>query len=138
VHDDAGQALPGARADARKTGTGAGRKTVTDEQGRFRVVDLLIGEYEVQASHPGFQTVVRKGVLLTVGSDPVVDFSLPVGQAQEAITVQGEVSQIETQSVSLGALVESTQMRELPLNGRSYTQLMALNPGVTQITDGAP
>src|SRR5947207_12778239 len=81
---------------------------------------------------------MRKGILLTVGSDPVVDFSLPVGQAQEAITVQGEVSQIETQSVSLGALVDSTQLRELPLNGRSYTQLMALNPGVTPTTEAAP
>src|SRR6266516_1229873 len=138
VNDTSGAAIPGASVEAKNTGTGAVRKTVTDEQGRFRVVDLPIGEYEVQASQPGFQTIVRKGVLLTVGSDPVVDFSLPVGQAQEAITVQGEVSQIETQSVSLGALVESTQMRELPLNGRSYTQLMALNPGVTQITEGAP
>src|SRR5207247_2749211 len=138
VNDTSGAAIPGASLDVKNTGTGAVRKTVTDEQGRFRVVDLLIGEYEVQASHPGFQTILRKGILLTVGSDPVVDFSLPVGQAQETVTVQGEVSQIETQSVSLGALVESTQMRELPLNGRSYTQLMALNPGVTQITDGAP
>ena len=138
VNDTSGAAIPGASVEAKNTGTGAVRRTVTDEQGRFRVVDLLIGEYEVQASHPGFQTILRKGILLTVGSDPVVDFSLPVGQAQETVTVQGEVSQIETQSVSLGALVESTQMRELPLNGRSYTQLMALNPGVTQITEGAP
>src|SRR5213596_403869 len=138
VNDTSGAAIPGASVDVKNTGTGAVRKTVTDEQGRFRVVDLLIGEYEVQASHPGFQTILRKGIPLTVGSDPVVDFSLPVGQAQETVTVQGEVSQIETQSVSLGALVESTQMRELPLNGRSYTQLMALNPGVTQITEGAP
>ena len=138
VNDTSGAAIPGASVDVKNTGTGAVRKTVTDERGRFRVVDLLIGEYEVQASHPGFQTILRKGILLTVGSDPVVDFSLPVGQAQETVTVQGEVSQIETQSVSLGALVESTQMRELPLNGRSYTQLMAALPGVTQITEGAP
>ena len=104
VNDTSGAAIPGASVEAKNTGTGAVRRTVTDEQGRFRVVDLPIGEYEVQASHPGFQTILRKGVLLTVGSDPVVDFSLPVGQAQDAITVQGEVSQIETQSVSLGAL----------------------------------
>src|SRR5205809_168234 len=138
VNDTSGAAIPGASVDVKNTGTGAVRKTVTDERGRFRVVDLLIGEYEVQASNPGFQTVVRKGILLTVGSEPVVDFSLLVGQAQEAITVQSEVTQIETQSASLGALVESTQMRELPLNGRSYTQLMAALPGVTQITEGAP
>src|SRR5438094_3285987 len=106
VNDTSGAAIPGASVEAKNTGTGAVRKTVTDEQGRFRVVDLPIGEYEVQASQPGFQTIVRKGVLLTVGSDPVVDFSLPVGQAQEAITVQGEVYQVDTQSVSLDALVE--------------------------------
>src|SRR5262245_34401338 len=128
VNDTSGAAIPGASVDVKNTGTGAVRKTMTDEQGRFRVVDLLIGEYEVQASNAGFQTVVRKGIFLTVGSEPVVDFSLPVGQAQETVTVQGEVSQIETQSVSLGALVEGTQMRELPLNGRSYTQLMAALP----------
>src|SRR5438094_8094561 len=93
VNDTSGAAIPGASVDVKNTGTGAVRKTVTDEQGRFRVVDLLIGEYEVQASHPGFQTILRKGILLTVGSDPVVDFSLPVGQAPETVTVQGEVSQ---------------------------------------------
>src|SRR5213596_454426 len=75
VNDTSGAAIPGASVDVKNTGTGAVRKTVTDEQGRFRVVDLLIGEYEVQASHPGFQTILRKGILLTVGSDPVVDFS---------------------------------------------------------------
>ena len=112
--------------------------TTSDAQGRYRVPDLIIGEYEVQASKPGFQTAVHKGITLTVGSDPVVDFSLPVGQAQQTITVEGAISQVETQSTVVSTLVESKQINDLPLNGRNFTQLMTLAPGVTQIPLGAP
>ena len=138
VTDASGAVIAEAAVQARNTGTGIAQATVTDGQGRFRLPDLQIGEYEVQAAKTGFQTVVRRGVTLTVGSQPVVDFSLPVGQAQQTVTVESEVSQVETQSTAVGALVEGKQVRDLPLNGRNFTQLLTLAPGVTQIPLGAP
>src|SRR2546427_4159277 len=79
VMDPSGAAIGGATVQAKNTGTSIAQNTITDEQGRYRFPDLAIGEYEVQASQPGFQTVVHKGVTLTVGSNPVVDFNFAVG-----------------------------------------------------------
>jgi GNAT superfamily N-acetyltransferase len=138
VTDMSGAAIAGATVQVKNVGTGATRNATTDAAGRFRAPDLVIGEYELQASNPGFQTVVHKGITLTVGSEPVVDFSLPVGQAQQTLTVEGQVSQVETQSTAVGSLVEGAQIRDLPLNGRNYTSLLTLAPGVIQIPLGAP
>ena len=138
VTDATGAVIAEASVQVRNTGTGITQTAVSDGQGRYRVPDLQIGEYEVQAAKAGFQTVVRRGIALTVGSQPVVDFSLPVGQAQQTVTVESEVSQVQTQSTDVGALVESKQVTELPLNGRNFTQLLTLAPGVVQIPQGAP
>ena len=137
VTDQSGAQIPGATIQVRNIGTGASQNVLTDEQGRYRVPNLNIGNYEMEATLTGFQTVVRRGITLTVGSEPVIDFSLQVGQAQETITVDTQVSQVETRATAVGSLVESTQMRELPLNGRNFTQLLQLAPGVTQIVQGA-
>jgi len=138
VTDSSGAAITEASIQVRNVGTGITQATMSDEQGRYRVPDLQIGDYDVQAVKAGFQTVVRRAVTLTVGSQPVVDFALPVGQAQQTVTVESEVSQVETQSTAVGALVEGKQVRDLPLNGRNFTQLLTLAPGVTQIPLGAP
>jgi hypothetical protein len=138
VTDSSGAVMAEAAVQAKNTGTGISQNTVSDAQGRFRFPDLAIGQYELSASKAGFQTVNRTGITLTVGSNPVVDFQLPVGQAQQTVTVEAQVSQVETQSTAVGALVESKQIRDLPLNGRNFTQLMTLAPGVTQIPQGAP
>jgi carboxypeptidase family protein/TonB-dependent receptor-like protein len=138
VSDTSGAVMAEANVQAKNVGTGITQTTKSDSQGRFRFPDLGIGDYEVQASKTGFTSEVRKGITLTVGSNPVVDFSLPVGQAQQTVTVEGQVSQVETQSTAVGSLVESKQIRDLPLNGRNFTQLLTLAPGVTQIAQGAP
>src|SRR6266571_8501312 len=80
VTDMSGAAIPEAAVQVKNVGTGLTQSTVTDSQGRFNLPDLGIGGYEVQASKPGFSTVIRKGITLTVGAQAVVDFSLPVGQ----------------------------------------------------------
>ena len=138
VTDMSGAAIADATVQVKNVGTGVTQNATTDAAGRFRASDLVIGEYEVQASNTGFQTMVHKGITLTVGSEPVVDFSLPVGQATQTVTVEGQVSQVETQSNAVGSLVEGKQIVDLPLNGRNFTQLLALAPGVTQIPLGAP
>ncbi len=138
VADASGAAIAEAAVQVKNVGTGIARTVQSDDQGRYRAPELGIGDYEISASRMGFSTEVRTGITLTVGANPVVDFQLAVGQQTQTVTVEGQVSQVETQSTGLGALVESKQMRDLPLNGRNFTQLLTLNPGVTQIPQGAP
>src|SRR6266700_1045130 len=137
ITDPSGAAIADATVTAKNVGTGASQSVTTDSQGRFRIPQLGLGDYEVQASRMGFSTVVRKGITLTVGSESVIDFSMPVGQAQQTVTVEGQASQVETSSAAVSNLVEATQMRELPLNGRNFAQLLTLAPGVQQLTSQA-
>jgi hypothetical protein len=133
VLDPSAAAIAGAQVQIRNTNTGATINVTADEQGRYTAPQLGIGEYEVQVTAPGFQTAVRRGVPVTVGSQNVVDFTLQVGQAADTITVEGGIVQVDTSTATVGQLVEQTQMRELPLNGRNFTQLMTLAAGVTQL-----
>src|SRR6266446_6971551 len=130
ITDMTGAAIPEAAVQVRNVGTGTTQATASDAQGRFTAPDLGIGEYEVQASRMGFSTVVHKGITLTVGSQAVIDFSLPVGQQTQTVTVESQASQVEVTNSAVGALVSQAQMANLPLNGRNFEQLIFLSPGV--------
>jgi hypothetical protein len=136
ITDTSGAAVPGANISAKNNGTGIVRTTTSDNQGRYNLPDLPIGDYDVQSARMGFQSVVRKGIVLTVGAEPVVDFQLPVGQTQETVNVQASVSQVETETSTLSSLVGQSQMRELPLNGRNFEQLILLAPGAISYPAG--
>ena len=136
VVDASGAAVPAASVVVKNTGTSAAQTTVTDDQGRYAVPDLPIGSYEIQVSKPGFQNSVRSGITLSVGSAPVIDVPLSVGQATETVSVSAEASQVETTTAAVSSLVSSTQMRELPLNGRNFEQLILLAPGVSTYPAG--
>ncbi len=131
VTDSSGAAIARASVQVKNLGTGQVQQTPADAQGRYSVADIPIGDYEAQASAQGFQTVVRRGITLTVGAQSVVDFSLPVGQSQQTLTVDATVSQVDTVSTAVGTTVEQTQIADLPLNGRNFTDLVALIPGVS-------
>ncbi len=133
VTDGSGAAIPDAMVEVKNVGTGVGQSVSADAQGRYRVPDLGIGEYEIQASKTGFSTVVHKGITLAVGAQSVVDFSLPIGQQQQTVTVEGEVSQVETTNAAIGTTTSQQQMAELPLNGRNFEQLIQLAPGVATV-----
>jgi len=130
VTDTTGAAIAGAAVQVKNVGTGQILATQSDPQGRYTIPDLAVGSYELQASKDGFATLVHKGLTLTVGAQLVVDFPLMVGQTQQTVTVEGEVSQVDTNTSTLATLVNQTQMRELPLNGRNFEQLIQLAPGV--------
>jgi hypothetical protein len=136
VTDPPGAGVPEAPVVIKNTGTSATQTVSTDNQGRYTVSDLAIGTYELTATKLGFQTSVRSGVTLTVGSAPVIDFSLQVGQATQSVEVSADVSQVETANASLSSLVNQTQIRELPLNGRDFEQLILLAPGVLSLSVG--
>jgi len=131
--DSSGGVLVGSMIQAKNVGTGVTQTGVSDAQGRYKIPDLPIGNYEVQASMSGFETVVHTGITLTVGSNPVVDFSLPVGKTTQSVSVEGQISQVETQTASVSSLVTGAQMSDLPLNGRNFEQLLTLAPGVQRI-----
>jgi outer membrane receptor protein involved in Fe transport len=131
VTDASGAVLPNASVQVTNVATGVRQTVTTDSQGRYTVVDLIVGSYEVQASAMGFQTVVRSGITLTVGSQTVVDITLSPGQQQQTVTVQAEASQVDVVSSTLSSVVEQKQIADLPLNGRNFTDLIALAPGIT-------
>ncbi len=136
VLDTSGAAIPAAAIEIRNTGTGVKRETTSDGQGRYSIPDLPIGDYQIQGAKMGFQTVVQKGITLDVGRAPVIDLRLPVGQAEQTVNVESTVSQVETTTSAVSSLVNQTQMRELPLNGRNFEQLVLLAPGAVAYTAG--
>ncbi|MGH9785580.1 MAG: carboxypeptidase regulatory-like domain-containing protein, partial [Terriglobia bacterium] len=138
VRDSSGGIVPGAEITIRSTGTGISRTLQSDVQGRYVAPDLSIGNYEVRVGSAGFQTQVRTGVTLTVGQHAVFNFTLSPGAVLETVTVTGEAPLVETASSSVGTLVSQAQISELPLNGRDYTQLALLQPGVVLFRANSP
>jgi hypothetical protein len=136
IIDTTGALVPGAAISAKNNGTGITRSTQTDNQGRYSLADLAIGDYDVQASKMGFRTLVKKNITLTVGAASVADFRLPVGSTSETVDVEANVSLVETETATLSSLVAESQMRELPLNGRNFEQLILLAPGALSYPAG--
>lgn len=130
VKDDTGAVLPGVSVGVQHVDTGTTRTIVTDDQGRYRVSNLALGNYEAQAELAGFQTAVRSGIKLSVGQEAVVDFTMQVGQISEKVVVTGEAALVQTTTSTMAALVDDKQIRDLPLNGRDFSQLATLQAGV--------
>ena len=130
VKDETGGVLPGVEVTARNTGTEATRTVISDDEGRYRLAQLAPGDYELRAELTGFQTAVLQGISLSLAQKAVVGITLRVGSISEQVVVSAEVSLVETTSATVAALVESNQIRRLPLNGRDFIQLAALQEGV--------
>jgi hypothetical protein len=131
--DPSGGALAGARVQVTNVGTNITQSTTTDPQGRYTIAQLPVGTYRVEASLSGFKNVVHAGVTLSVGSTLVVDFSLPVGEVTQTVNVESDVSRVETETSEVSTLISPQQMRDLPLNGRNFEQLITLAPGVSTV-----
>ena len=131
VSDSTGAVIPGVTVTLTSTEKGISRTVFTDEGGRYRAPELALGSYVITTELPGFQTVTRSGITLTVGREAVVDFILQVGTVADKITVTGEAPLVQTANATVAALVDERAMRELPLNGRSFADLTAIQPGVT-------
>ena len=110
--------------------TGATRTLVSDDTGSFRALSLPIGPYEVKAEKAGFKTQVRSGINLAVGQDAVVNLHLDVGDLAQVVNVSESVPLVNTTTSSVSGLVGEREVKDLPLNGRSFDDLMTLNPGV--------
>lgn len=138
VQDESGAVVPGANVTVTNVETGISRSVSSDSAGRYRVPGLIPDHYEVQAQVTGFQTELRKGIELTVGSEAVINLMLKVGQVAEKTVVTAEAPLVETTTSTLSSLVSQDTIRELPLNGRSFDQLISLDSSMpTNYSRGA-
>lgn len=136
VQDPSGAVIPRAAIEIRNVETGANHALTADENGRWREPVLPPGDYEMRVSAPGFQTVLRKGIHLAVGQDAVIDLSLELGRTGSEISVTADAERVNLVSGAVSGLVDEKQMRDLPLNGRSFQQLALLQTGVNAVNAG--
>ncbi|MGA8540108.1 MAG: carboxypeptidase-like regulatory domain-containing protein [Terriglobales bacterium] len=135
ISDPSGAAVSGATVTARNVDTGLSRSTVTDQTGRYQVFALPVGQYEIRVRKDGFAEGIRAGIRLVVGQDATADLSLHVGAVSEEIKVTGDTAIVSVTTQDISGLVGVRQVKDLPLNGRSYDLLVTLNPGIVNFTD---
>ncbi|HEX2452892.1 MAG TPA: carboxypeptidase regulatory-like domain-containing protein [Vicinamibacterales bacterium] len=130
VTDESGAVLPGVTIEVTSGATGQTRSAISGADGFFSVPLLQPGPYAVKGTLQGFRTFIREGITVTVESTSRVDMKLTVGRLEESVTVKGESPLVETAHATLGIVVDEKKVVELPLNGRNFTQLGTLMPGV--------
>src|SRR5579884_3470423 len=134
IRDPSGAALPGVLVTATNQETGLSRRVISSRAGAYELLSLPVGHYSVTAEKAGFESVERPGLTLAVGEQITVNFLLRLGKVHERITVRGEPAMVSTSVRDNSGLVGERQVKELPLNGRSYDELMTLDPGVVNYT----
>jgi Carboxypeptidase regulatory-like domain/TonB-dependent Receptor Plug Domain len=131
VTDNSGAVLVKAQVSITNNATGNVRNVTTNQSGEYVALELNPGNYSVTVKHPGFREFVSNDVVLNVSSVTVVNAQLSVGNVNEQVTVEATSLQVETSTGAVGNVVEGNEVRELPLNGRSFAQLTQLMPGVS-------
>src|SRR5215467_913210 len=133
VSDSTARVISGAEVLIKNVATGVTRNATTNTDGLYTAPNLLPGTYELTYRAAGFKTEIRTGIALTVGATEVIDLTMQIGTALEKIEVNTEAPAVQTTSSDISAVVNATTVRELPLNGRSWTDLAQLQPGVATI-----
>jgi hypothetical protein len=133
VTDPSGSVIPKVQVSVRDVATDVSRDVYTNSAGFYTAPNLLPGNYEVSVTATGFSKEVRTGITLTVGAQQVLDIKMQVGQVSQTVEVTGEAPTVQLTSSTLSAEVTAATVRELPLNGRSWTDLATLQPGVAAI-----
>ena len=134
VTDSSGAVVSAAEVTIKNVDTGAVRNTPTDAAGRYQAPSLPVGQYEIHAAKTGFSEQIRAGINLVVGQSATVDLTLSVGQSSQQVTVNADAPLVSVTTSDISGLVGGQQIRDLPLNGRSYDELLTLNPGVVNFT----
>ena len=130
VNDPNRAVLPGVTVTLRNVGTSLSRTVATNAEGRYVIAGLAPGAYELRAELAGFKPYVRRDLQLTISQAMVVNLTLEVGGLSEEVTVAGDASVVNTSTAELSYLVGSEAIDQMPLNGRNYTDLALLQPGV--------
>ena len=136
VKDPSGAVVGGASVTAIDTDTGIKEGVRADAQGFYSFPSLPVGHYDIEVQASGFKVYRQKGLLLDVNTALTVDVALELGSASQEVTVQAQQVQVETTNTQMGEVISNTKMTTVPLNGRSYTDLLALQPGVSPTSSG--
>jgi hypothetical protein len=138
LKDQTGAVIPGAMITVTNSSQGIQSKTNTDAKGFYSFPSLSVGRYDLQFEAAGFRLQKRTGVTIDTDSAVTVDATLDVAEKVEAVTVESEVPLVETSTTQMGEVVKGSQMTAVALNGRSYTDLLALQPGIVPTTTQQP
>jgi hypothetical protein len=130
VTDSTGAAVAGAQVSLKNNGTNAVQKTVSGGSGNYNFLNLNPGSYNVTVSGAGFKSFTQSGIDVTIGGTSRVDLQLQVGDVSQSVTVEAESAPLQTDTSSLGGVVEGLQVVEAPLNGRDVNNLLDFIPGV--------
>src|SRR5437667_7640844 len=130
VRDNTRAVIPGTTVTAKHTETELTRTVQTGEEGSYTMPALPVGDYEVTAEKPGFKAQVRQGITLVVAQEAVVNLTLDVGDLAEKITVTEDIPIVNTTLSSVSGLINQQQIKDMPLNGRSFNDLLVLNTNV--------
>jgi hypothetical protein len=130
VHDATGALLPSANVTVRNLETGSERRLTTDNGGRYTAPSIAVGNYQIVAAKDGFASQQKTGIHLVVGQNVAVDFTLAVGEMRQVVTVEETPPTVSVSTEQTSGVVNERQVKELPLNGRSFDGLMTLNPAV--------
>ena len=133
VRDSSAAVIPQATVTLHNTDTGTERESLTNDSGLYVFVSVPPGEYVLKVTKDGFTTATQ-GLHVLVNQASTLDFTLRVGSAQQSVTVEASAVNLETGNATLGSVIESKQVRDLPLNGRNFTQLLSLTPGVSPVS----
>jgi Carboxypeptidase regulatory-like domain/TonB dependent receptor len=136
VQDPSGAVVQSAQVSAQQVETGFTRSAITDRAGNYLLLELPVGHYRIQVEAKGFQKYVREGISLNVNETASVPFKLVVGVGNEQVMITADAQLIENSSTALGKTVLEREVLDLPLNGRNFTQLGVLQPGVVPLTPG--
>ncbi len=134
VLDTSGAAIPDAMVTVLSEETGATRSVTSDNSGKYEILSLPVGRYEAKTEKAGFKVSVQKGITLVVGQQAVVDLNLELGQLQQEVTVTAEAPLVNTTTEATSGLIGEQEVKDLPLNGRSFDQLITLNAGASNTT----
>jgi Carboxypeptidase regulatory-like domain len=138
VTDPRGAVVPGATVAATETSTGVKQTLATDSRGFYSFQSLPVGRYDVEVTAPGFSPLRKTGVVIDLNGKVMVDVSLAIGAQSETVTVSESAARVETVDSQMGDVITGRQMTSVPLNGRSYTDLLGLQPGVVPVTSLTP
>jgi Carboxypeptidase regulatory-like domain len=131
VTDPSGAVLSGATVVATETQTGVKTSVITDGKGFYNLPALAVGTCDIDIRHAGFKTFRKTGLVIGANSALRVDAAMNVGTVNEQIEVKSEAAPVDTQSTQMGEVIEGSKMTSVPLNGRNFIDLLALQPGVS-------
>jgi len=134
VTDPSGSVIAGATVAVTNAATGVKQITRTDQNGAFTFPVLPVGQYQIEVTSDGFKDYRKSGLVIDIDSALVVDVTLQVKEQDQSIMVTEDTAKVETTDTQLGQILGTKKVTEIPLNGRSYTDLFALQVGVTPIT----